>query len=198
VPGEWGFDWPDHGQSLCPSPGQRARYELVENHHRSDSLIAQAAGCSRMTVVAVRRQLENGGVIELLEAKDRQARERHRADPPHIPALPPQPPELRLGTCVGHPRPWLWESTRTPSCREEAVAICLACPVLEPCRSWALSLSPLQDRQIGVLGGLLVADRDRIRRERRATAARERAARAATPRRRAARPQAHSRPGAAS
>ena len=82
-----------------------------------------------------------------------------------------------------HPRgPRLWESTRCPSDRAEALSVCAVCPVLDPCREWALQLPALADREIGILGGLLVADRDRLRRARRAAARRARATAAPDPR----------------
>jgi Transcription factor WhiB len=183
MPDPWGDRSPS--PSLCPSPGQRAAAELVINHRRSDHLIAEAARCSHSTVTHVRALLEEDGTIGYLEARDREHRTRTPcADPgPFIPAMPPQPAELRDGLCTRHPRPRMWESTRNPTDREAALALCHACPVLQPCRSWALSLPPYADRQIGILGGLLVADRDRLRKARREAAA-ARAARAATPPRR--------------
>lgn len=193
MPGAWG-DYPSRGsgggESLCPSPGQRARLALIENHYRSDALVAEVSRSSRATVAHVRRLLEEDGTIGLIEHTDRTARTRTPcADPwPFIPPMPPQPPELRDGLCVSHPRgPRMWESTRNPTDRSAALAICAVCPALAPCREWALSLSPFLDRNIGIVGGLLVADRDRIRRERRKAAEQDRAARAATPRRRRAR-----------
>ena len=58
--------------------------------------------------------------------------------------------------------------------------------MLADCREWALSLSPMLDRQIGIVGGLLVSDRDRLRRERREQAATSRVARAGRRKARAA------------
>jgi Transcription factor WhiB len=185
MPGPWG-DYPSRGPSLCPSPGQRARDALLANHYRSDNAIAAAADCSFSTVAHVRRLLEEDGVIGLIEATHRTARTRVPcADPaPFIPAPPPMPEALRRGTCVSHPDPRLWEATRNPGRREQALALCAACPVLQPCREWALQLSPFMDRNIGIVGGYLVADRDRLRRQRRAAAQTARAALAATPPRR--------------
>jgi hypothetical protein len=185
----WG-DYPGRSSpSLCPSPGQRAALELVTNHRRSDNAIAEAALCSHSTAAHVRHLLEEDGTIGLIEASARQARTRVPcADPlPFVPAIPPQPPELARGLCVSHPRgPRLWESTRNPTDRAEALAICGRCPVQPACADWALSLSPLLDRQIGILGGLLVSDRDRLRKARREEAATGRAARAARRKARAA------------
>jgi len=188
----WG-DYPSRSPSLCPSPGERACLELVRNHYRSDGAIAQAARCSVYTVTRTRHLLEDEGVIGYIEASDRAARTRTPcADPlPFIPAIPPRPAALSNGTCVSHPTPQLWEATRNPSRRAQALELCQACPALQPCREWALSLSPLLDRQIGILGGLLVADRDRLRKARRQQAAQARTARRA---RRAAATATHPRP----
>ncbi len=76
--------------SLCPSPGERARLALIENHRRSDNAIAEAARSSRATAAHARRLLEDEGVIGYLEASDRAARTRVPcADPlPFIPVDP--------------------------------------------------------------------------------------------------------------
>jgi hypothetical protein len=175
----WG-DYPTSSRpaSLCPSPGERARLELVRDHYRSDGLIASIASCSVATVTHARHLLEDEGVIGYIEACDRSPRTRTPCAEPFqlVPVLPPQPEALRDGLCTRHPRgPRMWESTRNPTDRQQALAICAACPALTPCREWALSLPPLLDRQIGILGGLLVSDRDRLRRERRAAARKDRA-----------------------
>jgi WhiB family redox-sensing transcriptional regulator len=94
------------------------------------------------------------------------------ARPPVTTPVPRQPPDLRRGLCVGHPDLHIW-SPRTAAEQEAALAICRACPVLEPCRAYALSLRTLDDLAV-ILGGLTADDRARIRR------ARQRALRKAT------------------
>jgi hypothetical protein len=86
------------------------------------------------------------------------------ARPPVSPPVPRQPPDLRRGLCVGHPDLHIW-SPRTAAEQEAALAICRACPVLEPCRAYALSLRTLDDLDV-ILGGLTAAERAAIRRAR--------------------------------
>jgi hypothetical protein len=79
--------------------------------------------------------------------------------------VPSLPDSLRHGLCAtgGHP-PDLWVSDR-PADREQAVAICQRCPVLSSCRSWALSMRPVDD-QVGVYGAMTTVEREAVRRER--------------------------------
>lgn len=82
---------------------------------------------------------------------------------------------------------WLDTATEAPACRgrdtnlffptvnikgysqasqvTQAKAICAACPLLGPCREWALR-QPLRSLQ-GIWGGTTVGDRERLRRKRR-------------------------------
>ena len=93
--------------------------------------------------------------------------------PPYAPQIPPMPPALRSGLCTRHPRPALWTSPATDAEREAAQHICRACPALDPCRAWALSLRTADDLGV-ILGGLTPEQRALVRR------ARQRALRRAT------------------
>ena len=63
---------------------------------------------------------------------------------PHIPVIPPQPPYLALRPVRDPPaRPPVWESSRCPSARAEALSICAVCPVLDPCRGLGPPAPPL-------------------------------------------------------
>jgi hypothetical protein len=81
--------------------------------------------------------------------------------------VPRQPEAMRDGTCARHPRPRLWEAA-TAAGVEQARSLCLACPALQPCRAWALSLRPCQDEGGPgmIYGGLTQPERERIRRDR--------------------------------
>jgi hypothetical protein len=74
------------------------------------------------------------------------------------------PEALREGTCARHPRPSLWLSPRTAAEQEAARHICRACPVLEPCLTWALSLPAAADLDV-ILGGLTAGERAALRRD---------------------------------
>ncbi len=88
-----------------------------------------------------------------------------RPRPAALSVVPPLPPDLRRGLCVGHPDLRWWTSD-VPRERDQAVRVCLTpCPALAECRSWSLSLRPVDDL-ISVLGGLTVGQRDRMRRAR--------------------------------
>lgn len=54
--------------------------------------------------------------------------------------------------------PELWSSS-APDARRAAVRICATCPLLEPCRDWALT----NDELYGTWGGLTSLDRARLR-----------------------------------
>lgn len=54
--------------------------------------------------------------------------------------------------------PELWSSS-APDARRAAVRICATCPLLEPCRDWALT----NDELYGTWGGLTSADRAALR-----------------------------------
>lgn len=93
------------------------------------------------------------------------------------------------GSYIGHGEwpTWLDNATQTPACRgydtdlffpttttkgdtqvrqtTEAKAICFTCPLLNPCREWALS-QPLR-HLAGIWGGTTMRDRERLLRERR-------------------------------
>ena len=84
---------------------------------------------------------------------------RHPARYP--PPLPPQPEGLRDGLCARHPVPGLWSSRYQPE-RELALSICASCPVLLPCRAWALSFRTADDL-VMILGGLTPRERKLIR-----------------------------------
>lgn len=74
--------------------------------------------------------------------------------------LPLQPRSLTdAGLCARHPHPEWWTSTRATE-REAAAAVCLWCPVLQPCRAWAAGL-PQTDR--AVYAGMTGPDRRRAR-----------------------------------
>jgi hypothetical protein len=90
---------------------------------------------------------------------------RGRAIPSRGRPVPKQPEALRAGSCVTDGRPWLWSSP-DPAEREAATSICLACPALQPCRSWALSMRERDDAPALVLGGLDSAQRSAVRRQR--------------------------------
>lgn len=61
--------------------------------------------------------------------------------------LPLQPRALaETGLCASHLHREWWTSGR-PAEREAAAAACGHCPVLEPCRDWALGL-PLADNAV--------------------------------------------------
>lgn len=80
---------------------------------------------------------------------------------PRILPTPPQP-DLRRGNCTrpGVDPEW-WAEHASRADRQAALANCASCPVLEPCREWALSLPA---SAAGVIGGLTPAARDRARR----------------------------------
>jgi WhiB family transcriptional regulator, redox-sensing transcriptional regulator len=75
--------------------------------------------------------------------------------------VPPLPPDLVRGLCVPHPDPDLWMSDR-PADRDQAVRVCLRCPVIESCRAWAVSQPAAYDL-VGVLGGWTVSEREAVR-----------------------------------
>jgi hypothetical protein len=89
---------------------------------------------------------------------------RGQARPPASPPIPPQPAALREGRCVGHPAAHLWSSPLAAE-QETAKLICRACPALDPCRSWSLSLRTTDDLDV-ILGGLTAGERAQIRRQR--------------------------------
>lgn len=66
-------------------------------------------------------------------------------------------PDLPGALCVTSPDRDYWTS-EDPNERAEAAKVCRHCPVLIPCRNWALSLPP---GFVGVLGGILPGARRR-------------------------------------
>lgn len=80
---------------------------------------------------------------------------------PQVPDLP-YPPDLSRGRCATAPPGLrhLWTS-RYAAERHAAKLICLACPVLDACREWAVKL-PVKD--YGIYGGMEWADRVRAKR----------------------------------
>ena len=87
---------------------------------------------------------------------------------PPVPQLPPMPASLAEGLCAsGRYSRDLW-SSHSARDRQLAIRICERCPVQRACAGWSLAL-PDTDRS--VWGGLTVAARVRLRRQREAAAA---------------------------
>lgn len=79
------------------------------------------------------------------------------------------PPELARGLCVASPDPDLWLASTDPAKRAQAIAVCLRCPALQPCRDWSLNL-PSSERGT-IWGGLTYLARMRLKRQRQAASA---------------------------
>ena len=139
--------------------GERARAELLADASRSNLAIAEAAQCSKSTVVAARRALESAGQAE---ASARQPRPQP-VRPPPIPDIPRQP-DLSAGRCAtsGHAD---WWTSSDHAEREMARGICRCCPLLAACREWALSALPTADSSVyaGMSGAQRIAERRRRR-----------------------------------
>ena len=145
---------PDH---IAPSPADRAREALLDDHTRSNKAIALAVRSTPQIVAAARRQLTGLGVLPASPYPRRRF--------PALKAMPRPPWELTTGSCVGHPHPELWTDPATPADRELARQICaFACPVLVTCREWALASLPAGD--LAIYGGTTAGDRERIRAQR--------------------------------
>jgi hypothetical protein len=86
---------------------------------------------------------------------------RSPARPPAL-ASPQRAPHLASGICASWPDPDVWHRTGS---RPLALALCARCGVLPECAAWATTVPPDDS---SVLGGLVPADRARIRRERQA------------------------------
>jgi hypothetical protein len=138
-----------------PSPGDRARLELLDDATRSNAEIALACRSTRQQVAAVRRQLQDLGV--LVPPGPRPARF------PAFKALPRPPAALMQGACVGHAEPDLWTSL-DPCDRRRAIEICAGCHVASQCLEWSLTLP---ESDLGLYAGTTSSERFRIRARRR-------------------------------
>lgn len=157
-----------------PDPGNRATEALLAHPKRSNYAIAEAAGCDEATVRRARARLERAG--EILEFV---TEEREPKGPPGQPPGPtrkppairplPAPPNWSEGRCAHvPPSQQSWWTSADPVLREAAANICTACPVLEPCAQWSLSL-PVHDPS--VYGAMTQTERLRRKAEERRIAA---------------------------
>ena len=138
-----------------PSPGDRARLELLDDATRSNTEIAVACRSTRQQVAAVRRQLCDLGVLVPPGPRP--------APFPAFKALPRPPSSLMQGACVGHAEPDLWTSLNNLD-RERAKAICAGCHVAQACLEWSLSLP---ESDLALYAGTTSSERFRIRARRR-------------------------------
>jgi hypothetical protein len=138
-----------------PSPGDRARLELLDDATRSNAEIAVACRSTRQQVAAVRRGLYDLGVLIPPGPKPQRF--------PAFKALPRPPASLMQGACVGHAEPDLWTSANLRD-REEAKAVCAGCHVAPQCLEWALTLP---ESDLAMYAGTTSSERFRIRARRR-------------------------------
>lgn len=148
------------------SAWQRACLELEADPEGSDGLLAERAGCGRTAVSEARQQLEREGVIPVIPAERRRRREVLIRE--HLERLirdTAPMPDLAAGLCAsGRYDPDLW-TPGTPAQRAEAIRICQRCPVMQPCRDWAVANLMTPDKSI-VIGGLSSNARVTLRRQR--------------------------------
>jgi hypothetical protein len=128
----------DRPDSIAPSPADRARAALLDDHTRSNAAIALACRSTPAQVASVRRALTGYGVLPVTAPA-------RRAFP--SPAPLPRQPWLAEGSCVGViPSPW---TSPDPADRTRARLICITeCHVAAACLDWALRAVPTSDSAI--------------------------------------------------
>ena len=117
------------------------RAQLALDASRSNAEIARAAGCSPGTVPRYRASFEPPDPSQRarVAALDR------------FYASTPEQPDLSSGRCTTYPGGAdLWTS-RDREDQQAALFLCQACPCLQACRAWALSLPP---SPAVIMGGL--------------------------------------------
>ena len=154
------------------TPGERARYELLVDPHRSNPRIAEAADCHLDTVKLARRQLEDAGEIPVIGAWDRNRRGVAAQNRPEWwnTNRPPMPQSMLAGLCT---RPNVdpdWWTSESKAERQRAAAICHSCRAEADCLLWSMHL-PTSEAKQAVYGGVLYTERIRLKRQREAQAA---------------------------
>jgi hypothetical protein len=160
-----------------PPPRSRTRAAIAQlGTSATPRQVANRAGCSVQAAWRMLRDVRAAQQAAEAAVRLAAARTARRPPPkpggkPMIPSLPQPPASLESGVCATAPpgrRGW-WTSDDYAE-RKAARRACLACPVLAECRSWSLTL-PMPDADAAVYGGMLGAERRRLRRQQRAASA---------------------------
>jgi hypothetical protein len=133
-------------------PGDVARWLLADDPSLSNAQVSlMSGGLTRDQVKRIRYQMVCTGTIP--PSRDTVPQ------PVRFREIPPAPPELMQGSCVGHPDADAWTSG-DPARREFARSVCSGCHVQALCLTWSLSLPT---STAGIFGGTSRDDRKRLR-----------------------------------